>query len=1071
MSNISKWTNCLGNLVNENTLALASLNFDFSLYKVEAPREFQGLGDALSIKRRYEAEAGSPHRTARKLGALFDQVLPSTPELIKGYGRRVSEISRSQKLNPRGTGQEGPFAAHVGADGTAIWAAATSGPSAIPMLLLACMLARIWSGPEATSLWVDIVDTRRKQIEAVSDLSDANQLAALQAAQQELTRSELADWDASARAWLQTADEYQKNRQTQLMLIINNLAIPVSNNTRVYSSVIDSLKIALSSMEDLMNGVSQRVQTGALLLGLSAWHLYPDMIVHGTATQEILQADPLIPAGGILTLGLEFDQEDVRGVYWSLPLAHLRFYGDPIQSSRDTEQDASRITADMLMQVALGSLLSTWIGCSLEIPKAARWFACLHEFLNRSVAAEDLMANACARRLLCSSSWISCLNRAALSYLESTKSEHELMRKLIALGLRRYSSFLGDRKHHPSPMFGLSKPETLFPLLDHENERIRILRDIASNLDYSHGQVIIRYRHTYYVNRLVMEDKEHNKHNKLLPDEVNSWEYASALPCHQETGKRRRDGQKISNSVHKRWICMPWEKYWLLRRRGINTCGCDDGCTRSCLCEDDVFGCSETCACERSEKSCSVNQNLIASLRAVGQRAETIRNDDEDCISNNLQAIATHTRQICTKCAEAPKVAAELAATLYKNTWKDRTFGHCAEIFLEKAPWGSSQVKLHFMFGDINTAAIYRIDQTAKLPVQTFDEVDVGAMFERDVVNVPKLYDHFVSLSGGPFNDYARSLRGLATIRDIYKLLPGATVALSTASKPLHKALWLSNMSDGDEDRDRDDAENFHKDETQSYSPSLAHTFACIAMMESGVHNVAPSSLTHVFAVSSGNSIFVASTLLCDPGETPESYEVKRVIGNIGRAGTAMMIPPQETRIREVPDGTWQMINHNQFDGKLEDSFRNTSLHLSFTKYTQPINIGGLSGAQDNDIFFLESLVSVHDRDRWIADLDIFGSYRSRLFQRVCMEEQCDHPNNVPSLIVIDNWDELLEREQMPAIVMAHKNWVARLAIAAISVRKGYPTFVLPQSQSICWHCVEWKSWNPLKRQSLVYIC
>lgn len=51
------------------------------------------------------------------------------------------------------------------------------------------------------------------------------------------------------------------------------------------------------------------------LLGLSAWHPYPDMIVHGKVKKETRQADPHIPAGGILTLGLEFDKEDGRGVY------------------------------------------------------------------------------------------------------------------------------------------------------------------------------------------------------------------------------------------------------------------------------------------------------------------------------------------------------------------------------------------------------------------------------------------------------------------------------------------------------------------------------------------------------------------------------------------------------------------------------------------------------------------------------------------------------------------------------------------------------------------------------------
>jgi hypothetical protein len=90
MAIISRLSAALGSAVNENTLALVNLNFDFSLYKMEAPKEFLGFGAALSEQRRKEAESGTPHRTARKLGALFKQVLPRTPELVKAYGVRVS---------------------------------------------------------------------------------------------------------------------------------------------------------------------------------------------------------------------------------------------------------------------------------------------------------------------------------------------------------------------------------------------------------------------------------------------------------------------------------------------------------------------------------------------------------------------------------------------------------------------------------------------------------------------------------------------------------------------------------------------------------------------------------------------------------------------------------------------------------------------------------------------------------------------------------------------------------------------------------------------------------------------
>ena len=133
---INKLLGALGAFQIENTLALAYISFDFSLFKVTAPPEYQPLGAALSDSRRSNAEDGIQHITARKLGALFQQDLPSTPNLVKAYGRRVSEISSNGKVNPKGTSTDGTFASHVGADGTTIWAAATSGQGAMAVHLL-----------------------------------------------------------------------------------------------------------------------------------------------------------------------------------------------------------------------------------------------------------------------------------------------------------------------------------------------------------------------------------------------------------------------------------------------------------------------------------------------------------------------------------------------------------------------------------------------------------------------------------------------------------------------------------------------------------------------------------------------------------------------------------------------------------------------------------------------------------------------------------------------------------------------------------------------------------------------
>jgi hypothetical protein len=137
----------------------------FFVVKQEPPNKYRGLGNSLSTRRNREAETGQSHVTASKLGALFDGVIPSTPDLIRAYGSRCSEIASSQTFNPPGTQKHGLFANQVGTDGTTIWAAATSGPSAIAVHLLACMLARMWDSPKAISIWSKLIAIRKQALQ------------------------------------------------------------------------------------------------------------------------------------------------------------------------------------------------------------------------------------------------------------------------------------------------------------------------------------------------------------------------------------------------------------------------------------------------------------------------------------------------------------------------------------------------------------------------------------------------------------------------------------------------------------------------------------------------------------------------------------------------------------------------------------------------------------------------------------------------------------------------------------------------------------------------------------------
>lgn len=154
MASLGKMAASVLSATNDNTLALGSLKLDFSIIKYEAPVEFSRLGAALSTRRRTDAEDG----------ALFEHLIPSTPNLITAYGLRSSEIIQTPGINPKGSSKHGPFESFVGADGTAMWAAATSGVPALGIYLLACLLARAWVAKEAISIWVELVEQRRKAI-------------------------------------------------------------------------------------------------------------------------------------------------------------------------------------------------------------------------------------------------------------------------------------------------------------------------------------------------------------------------------------------------------------------------------------------------------------------------------------------------------------------------------------------------------------------------------------------------------------------------------------------------------------------------------------------------------------------------------------------------------------------------------------------------------------------------------------------------------------------------------------------------------------------------------------------
>ncbi len=485
MASYGRIQGALTALTQDTTLALANGNFEFSLVRIDASAEYSGLGAALSSRRRSAAEYGTSHKIARKLGALFEQILPLTPNLFKAYGLRASEIAQSPLVNPKGGQAYGPFAEHIGVDGTNIWAAATSGKGAVAMHLLACMLARLWSPSEAIAIWEQIVEERKKEL-STWDEAGTIPVNHLTTAYIELSREELAEWDASARAWLLAADRVKTLNQTQLRLIMDNLNIPINQNMNVYASVMQAWKTAMTMMDKLVDGISHSVHDGAVLLGLSSWHLYPDLLVLGKVMADTRQRDPLISPGGMVTIGLQVaEPNDSRGVYWSLPLAHVRYYGDPVISERSMNSDSSRISIDDLWLVTLGSPFTLWKVEASRIKAAAQLIFMMWQNCEKGLAAVERHA---MREPACKGSWLRCLANAAQRFVESSGHEKSLCKRLLSLGERKATLF--GQFGNALPIFGLTDT-SLMNILKLES-RIQYLRDIAQKIGRETDVLVIK---------------------------------------------------------------------------------------------------------------------------------------------------------------------------------------------------------------------------------------------------------------------------------------------------------------------------------------------------------------------------------------------------------------------------------------------------------------------------------------------------------------------------------------------------------------------------------------------------
>lgn len=972
---LQRFANSIFGLTQETSLALANIHFDFSLYKVEAPVEFQGLGRELTARRKQAAEEGTPHITARKLGALFRLALPSTPALVKAYGRRATEIASRRDVNPKATpSHHGLFADHVGIDGTSLWAAATSGPDAVAVHLLACMLARMWSTPEAISIWVELVDQRKAELAAVND-TEASYLECLEASRILVLREQLAEWDASARAWLRAADQAMDTKQKQLMLILDNVNIPVNNKLAVYHSVLQAWTSAMVALDHLVQGIPQSIQDGGVLVGLASWHLYPDIVVLGDSQTEVVQRDDLITAGGLVTIGLQLKGHESSGVYWSLPLSRLRYYGRPVVAKRYLDAQARQLTVDQLTLVVFGLVTQHW---GMDAKDIASCLTCVWDRVSKAAG------NVCSPG---TPHWFGLFAKASHEILDEDGLSGRVVTQLMRLGRKQAPDFVcpGSRLQHIPPMFGLLSFSTFFGPLT-TTGKIEVLRSLAAKFAPHVPDATFIIRVGY---------------RRLISD----WEYATALPIRRSSVKRSAEDQDdsgsstgVSSSGHIRWLEKP--NTWDAKR-----------------------------------------------ARSMGE---------EVIIMNDTKA-----RMYCyssTVTWEEPLDALFLLSEAHqKAKWSLE-----ADEELEES--GLVQARFRYLAGDEDSVSLFWTPGFYnKKDLPEYEQLTPShliAAAKNSWLDGDALVKDLQDLIRG-FPELYKSLRILASVSSIYKLLPLATINLGVLSTPLHSMAWATESESppsAEEDKDR----------FSMLTPSWPRTFACIAFFESGTLALAPIDCQNVMAISVGDSLYVATPLICDPSERPVPYEVQMIRGNIGRPGIALLVPPSRPELPDFDRTKWTLVNHLPYDGRDENSFQATSLHMSFTGLILPIATLSPSsnpnhGYRDAEIYYMETRVTVHHHGEEMGDLDILGQLESRKLRRLPPCADC--PANVkagaktqlinnPALTMIDNWYEMLEGPDQAAVARSAGNWLGRLALAVVALQLGCEVVVANADSGFCWSCL-----------------
>lgn len=798
---------------------------------------------------------------------------------------------------------------------------------------------------------------------------------------------------------------------------------------------MEAWKTTLGVMEKMITGVSHSIPDGAVILGLASWHLYPDMYVLTAGQNRINMQDPLFRHGGVITLGISSDNHDGDGgVSWSLPLSYLRYYGDPVMSTRTVGESSSRLTFQEVFVVVLGCVLSSWGKYGQDIRKSAQFILNLEE-----VVVKGRSEKGPYRR-----TWLNYLAEAAEAYLSASGIEQQHLHSLICRGRRRYRNFLAQPDHHRGAFFDMNNINTFLLLIPEMEAKISALRHIAQRLSASDPEsLIIRYR---------VSRKPHFL--DFVNDHLESvWEFATTLRSGPDRRKRKRDPSG-DRSGHIRWILLDGESPYTAANG------------------EQYHDLEKFFYVDKGRQSFQLYQMDTDSPNNEGTFEYLLGDINVAAIFKKPFGLA----------GGSETIDIEIFTTALERGWIESS-----QLCLYLDTYGRPEY-LRSLRALAASGEVYKLMPNATISTSLFGEPLRNALW------IPERHDYTWPSQNATkiADDHDEPIlpllfgTGIDSRLVLFEPLDQQTgqkdqkaniglvnsEIMEVDSQPTAREHQKDHSEPGTSPLDLDDDSTSANEKRRVYTDLVtyqlnrAQTFACIAMFENRNVNLDPRTLSAVFAISAANSIYVAMPLISDPSASPSANEVKHIIGNIGKPGLRLMIPPIKPTMKKIDENKWVPVPHLDFNGRLEDSFQHTSMHLSFSKYRLPV-IAALNGEQAIQANFLETLVSIFDRAEWVADLDVLGASRRPQFKRLEMEECCDvghHTRNSKrkgvsnlhmSLTSIDSWNEFLDRPQNPSIFRASGNWLARLSAATLSTQQGFETVILPDNSSFCWICVE----------------